>query len=250
LRDVRIVVSEISIGLARLSDAEREPLVPYAARATWPTGFAIYQRSAAADGVFVVTRGRIVLRSRVRAGRGFVPWIATPGETFGSEGLSQNARYATDARADEESETLFLSSARFRAFVREQPQHSLTLVNQLMAERATLLDKLRELTTLSVEQRLIATLVRMANNHTFTREDGRIVLCTTRYRLLCELVGATRESVSLVLGRLTGEGLVERKGTTLIVAPPSRLAERLDRAAVDNELAFPSLADEHEQALQ
>src|SRR5262245_24115109 len=141
LRDVRIVVSDITFGLARLSDAEREPLVPYAARATWPAGFAIYQRSAAADGVFVVTRGRIVLRSRVRAGRGFVPWIATPGETFGSEGLSQNARYATDARADEESETLFLSSARFRAFILAQPQHSLTLVNKLMVNLATTLER-------------------------------------------------------------------------------------------------------------
>ena len=85
--------------------------------------------------------------------------------------------------------------------MREQPQHALTLLNQLMAERSALLDKLRELTTLSVEQRLIATLIRMASNDTFTREDGRIVLCTSRYRLLCELVGATRESVSLVLGR-------------------------------------------------
>ena len=194
-----------------------------------------------ADGVFLVTRGRIVLRSRVRAGRGFVPWIATPGETFGSEGLSQNARYATDARADEESETLFLSATRFRAFVREQPQHALTLLNQLMAERAVLLDKLRELTTLSVEQRLIATLVRMAANQTFTGDDGRMVLCTTRYRLLCELVGATRESVSLVLARLTGEGLVERKGTTLIVAPSAQLADRLDGAALDNEIAFPTV---------
>src|SRR5215208_2865900 len=171
LRDVRIVVADINIALARLGEPERDSLTPYAARASWPAGFAIYQRGAAADGVFIVTRGRVVLRSRVRAGRGFVPWIATPGETFGSEGLSQNARYATDARADEESETLFLSAARFRSFVREQPQSSLTLMNQLMAERASLLDKLRELTTLSVEQRLIATLLRMANNHTFTRED-------------------------------------------------------------------------------
>ena len=248
LRDVRTDVGDNNIGFARLSDTECAMLAPYAARASWPAGFAIYQRSAVADGVFIVTRGRIVLRSRVRAGRGFVPWIATPGETFGSEGLSQNARYATDARADEESETLFLSSVRFRAFVREQPQSSLTLMNQLMAERASLLDKLRELTTLSVEQRLIATLLRMANNHTFTREDGRIVLCTTRYRLLCELVGATRESVSLVLGRLTGEGLVERKGTTLIVAPPARLAERLDHSAFESELAIP-ITEEHEQAL-
>jgi CRP/FNR family cyclic AMP-dependent transcriptional regulator len=244
-----MAVGETSIGLARLTDTDRETLTAYAARASWPAGFAIYQRGSSADGVFVVTRGRVVLRSRVRAGRGFVPWIATPGETFGSEGLSQNARYATDARADEESETLFLSSVRFRAFVREQPHHCLTLVNQLMAERTSLLDKLRELTTLSVEQRLIATLMRMASNHTFTREDGRIVLCSTRYRLLCELVGATRESVSLVLGRLTGEGLVERKGTTLIVAP-ARLAERFEGATLDNELPFPTLGEETEQALQ
>mgnify|MGYP003693609495 CR=1 FL=1 len=86
--------------------------------------------------VFLVIRGRIVLRSRVRAGRGFVPWIAEPGEDFRIGGLVAEPRYATDARADEESETLFLSSARFRAFVREQPQHSLSLINQLMAERS------------------------------------------------------------------------------------------------------------------
>jgi CRP-like cAMP-binding protein len=244
-----MALGESNICVARLNDAEREAITAYAARATWPAAFAIYQRGAAADGLFIVTHGRIVLRSRVRAGRGFVPWIATPGETFGSEGLSQNARYATDARADEESETLFLSSARFRAFVREQPQHSLALITQLMGERTALLDKLRELTTLSVEQRLVSTLVRMSANNTFTRDDGRIVLCPSRYRLLCELVGATRESVSLVLGRLTGEGLVERKGTTLIIAPPTWLAERLDGGLVDNELAFPTLGTT-EQALQ
>jgi CRP-like cAMP-binding protein len=248
--DVRMSVAETSLGLARLTEAEREALMPYAARASWPAGFAIYQRGSTADGVFIVTRGRVVLRSRVRAGRGFVPWIASCGETFGSEGLSQNARYTTDAKADEESETLFLSSVRFRALLREQPQQSLTLLNQLMAERSSLLDKLRELTTLSVEQRLVSTLVRMAATNTFTREDGRIVLCTQRYRLLCELVGATRESVSLVLGRLTGEGLVERKGTSLIVAPAAQLAERLETAGFDNELSFPTMAEGQEQVLQ
>jgi CRP/FNR family cyclic AMP-dependent transcriptional regulator len=244
------VAETLTGGPARLSPQEREALAAYAARASWPAGFAIYQRGTPADGVFVVTQGRIVLRSRVRAGRGFVPWIATPGESFGSEGLSASAKYATDARADDESETLFLSAARFRAFVREQPQHALILVAQLMAERSALLDKLRELTTLSVEQRMVSTLLRMANNATFTREDGKIVLCTARYRLLCELVGATRESVSLVLGRLTGEGLVERKGSTLIIAAPNQLAERLDVGASDGELLMAAFGDRHEQALQ
>src|SRR4029079_1368534 len=124
-------------------------------------------------------------------------------------------------------------------------QHCLSLINQLMAERSLLLDKLRELTTLSVEQRLIATLLRMASNNTFTGADGRIVLCTAHYRLLWELVGGTRESLSLVLGRLTGEGVVDRSGTTMFISP-SLLADRLDVGMLEGELPFMSVAEGHE----
>jgi CRP-like cAMP-binding protein len=223
--------------ITRLSDAEQGALADYAARASWPSGFQIYERGVAANGVFVVLRGRVVLRSKVRAGRGFVPWIATVGETFGAEGFSPNTVYATEARADEPTETLFLSVAKFRAFVREQPSHAIALIGQVMSERAALLDKLRELTTLSVEQRLVAALQRMSAHDSFLHRDGRITLNSAHYRLLCELVGATRESVSLVLGRLMEEGLVERTGNTLYVTAGARLFERLGGVAEDAILA-------------
>ncbi len=220
----------------RLSAQTVDALLAYAARASWPTGFVIYQRGAPADGVFVVLEGRVVLRSRVRAGRGFIPWIATPCETFGAEGLSAVPRYSTEARADEETATLFLSTARYRSFLREQPLHATSLIAQILGERSALLEKLRELTTMSVEQRLIVALVRMATFDTFTRDDGCIVLNTSRYRLLCELVGATRESVSLVLGRFTAEGIIERKGNSLIV-PPSQLIARMEEIPLDDLFA-------------
>lgn len=231
--------------IARLSLTDRLAIQEHAARAAWPAGFQIYERGANADGVFVVARGRVVLRSRVRAGRGFVPWVATPGETFGAEGLSPSGCYATDARADEATETLFLSTSSLRAFLREQPSHAFALVGQVMAERTLLLEKLRELTTLSVEQRLIAALRRMAAHDSVMHSDGRIELSSARYRLLCELVGATRESVSLVLGRLSGEGLVERNGSTLYVTPSPRLFERLgDGVLPDDTLLAGVLADD------
>ena len=219
----------------RLAPATVEAMLAYAARATWPAGFVIYQRGAPADGVFVVLEGRVILRSRVRAGRGYIPWIATPNETFGAEGLSGTPRYSTEARADEETATLFLSAGQFRAFVREQPQHAMSLVAQVLTERSTLLEKLRELTTMSVEQRLIVSLARMATFDTFTREDGCLVLNTSRYRLLCELVGATRESVSLVLGRFSGENLIERKGSSLIVRV-DKLLHRIEELPTDDLL--------------
>jgi CRP-like cAMP-binding protein len=228
-----MLVDGVRKSSARISRDELDAVAKYAAKATWPSGFVIFQRGSSADGIFIVLSGRVVLRSRVKAGRAFVPAIATEGETFGAEGLSQNARYVTDARADEESETLHLSGTRFRAFLREQPQHALALLGQIVAERSALLEKLRELATLSVEQRLVATLVRLAQQGTFTEDDGRIALGPAQYRLLCELVGATRESVSLVLSRLVSEGAAERSGASILIAPPSALAARLDGAWLD-----------------
>ena len=99
-----------------------------------------------------------------------------------------------------------------------------------MAERVALLEKLRDLATLSVEHRIVAALQRMAAHNGFLHADGRVELGSANYRTLCELVGATRESVSLVLGRLGDEGLVERAGSTVFVDPSPRLFERLLRS--------------------
>ena len=230
-----MAAEQLTASMMRLAPATVDAMMAYAARATWPAGFVIYQRGAAADGVFVVLEGRVILRSRVRAGRGYIPWIATAHETFGAEGLSGTPRYSTEARADDATTTLFLSGARFRSFLREQPLHATALIAQVLTERSLLLEKLRELTTMSVEQRLVVALSRMAAFDTFTRDDGCLVLNTSRYRLLCELVGATRESVALVLGRFAGEGVVERKGSSMIVQT-GRLLQRCDDLPMDDLL--------------
>ena len=210
----------------RMTATELDALAAYAARATWPAGFTIYQRGAPADGVFIVLRGRVVLRSRVKAGRGFIPALAGPGETFGGEGLGPGASCATDARAEEECETLHLSGERFRALVRERPAHALALMGQAMHQHGVLLERLRELATLSVEQRLVTTLLRLREQGALGEDEGRLVLDGPQYRLLCEMVGATRESVSIVVNRLIGDGLARRHGAGFIVPALPELVAR------------------------
>ena len=219
--------AEVTRPVKRLSDADRDAIAAYGARATWPAGFTLYERGTRADGIFLVVRGRIVLRNRVKSGRGFIPAIIVAGETFGAEGLSANAQYATDASADIESETLYLGSAKFRTLMREQPVRAMAIVAQVMEERTAILDRLRELATLSVEQRLVKSLTRLAQSESFTDQRGRIELTPARYRILCELVGATRESVSLVLNRLAQDDLVDKSGSNLVVAPLEKLQARV-----------------------
>lgn len=203
----------------RLTAEDLIPIVAYGAKATWPAGFQLYQRGAPADGVFIVLEGHVLLRNRIKVGRGFVPVISTMGQTFGSEGLSPNSHYVTDANASEETRTLFLSGAQFRAFVREQPGQALPLLAQTMSERAHLLEKLHELAALNVDQRLMSTLSHLSGDRTFTSSDGRLKLENSHHRLLCEMVGATRESIALALSRLVSAGIAERKGMTFLIQP-------------------------------
>ena len=206
---------------SRLTQDEMAAIGDYGAKAVWPAGFQIYQRGAAADGVFIVLEGHVVLRNKIKVGRGFVPVIATSGQTFGSEGLSSGARYATDANASEETTTLFLSGQQFRAFVRERAAQTIPLLSQIMLERAFLLEKLHELAALNVDQRLISTLSHLSSDRTFTTPDGRLKLENNHHRLLCEMVGATRESIALALSRLVSAGIAERKGMTFLIQPNS-----------------------------
>jgi CRP-like cAMP-binding protein len=196
---------------ARLSAEGATALAAYGARTTWPSGFQIYQKGTTADGFSVVLRRHVILRNKIRTGRGFVPAIVTPGETFGIEGLTNEKTYVTDAYAAD-------------AFVRESPAAALEVMSQLMSERAQLLEKLHAMASQNVEQRLIASLHRLVSDRSFLASDGRLRLELKHHRLLCEMVGATRESIALALGRLVGSGIATRRGMAYLIAPSSLAA--------------------------
>jgi CRP/FNR family cyclic AMP-dependent transcriptional regulator len=224
---------------ARLGAEAATALSAYGARTSWPSSFQIYQKGTPADGVSVVLRGHVVLRNRVKSGRGFVPAIITPGEIFGVEGICPDAVYVTDAVASEETETLFVSGVRFRAFVRENPGHALSVIGQMMSERASLLEQLHAMASQNVEQRLVAALKRLSADRSFIGNDGNLRLELKHHRLLCEMVGATRESIALALSRLVGAGMAERKGMEFIVAPAD-LSRHITADGADVESVLPT----------
>lgn len=222
---------------SRLSAETATALALYGARTTWPSNFEIYQMGAPADGLSVVLRGHVILRNRVRSGRGFIPAIVTPGETFGIEGITSEAVYVTDSCSSDETETLFVSGEQFRAFVRENPAQALHVVGQLMSERAYLLENLHAMASQNVEQRLVSALQRLASDRSFLGVDGELRLGQKHHRLLCEMVGATRDSIALALGRLVCAGVIERRGMEFLIAPADLAGHiTVDGAEVETSL--------------
>lgn len=208
---------ESSVVRAALGADDLAVLAAYAATARWPAGFTVYQRGCEADGLFVVLSGQVVLRTRLKGGRAYVPRLCSAGELFGAEGLAAHGVYQTDARAESETLTLHLSRARLRTLLCERAATALALAEQVGVSHGQLLDRLRELSMLSVEQRLLAAVERTRAQRHDVPADQPLVLDAAGYRLLCEMVGATRESVSLALGRLMREGLAERDGGRVLI---------------------------------
>ncbi len=164
----------------------------------------------------MVLSGRVALSTAGRNKRDFVPCVAFERETFGCEGLSPDASYATNAYAVLQSETLHLNYDGYRAVVREQPACAVALAGQMVTERAALLRRLYDFAAASVEQRVLAVLDRLSQDPA-SRANGTLVVLPADYRLICEMVGATRESISLALGRLVGSGVAERKGASYVI---------------------------------
>lgn len=227
----------------RLSLSERIAAAQYGAKAHWPSGFELYRRGTPADGVFIVLHGHVVLRTPMKGGRGFVSAIAMSGETFGAEGLATRGQYVTDAKAAEGAETLHLSAEQFRAFVREQPAHAIALVGQIMGERSALLERLQELASMNVEDRLASALVRLSDDSSFTLDDGCVRLQPGHHRLLCEIVGATRESIALALSRMVGSGVATRDGTSFVI-DTQQLSPRLQVSRFDVTSGMAGIARE------
>lgn len=192
-------------------------IIPFGARASWPEGFQIYEEGTLADGLFILLSGRVVLRNRLKAGRGFIPAVINRRMTFGCEGLAAKEKFLSDAITTERSETLHLTAARFRALMRECPAEGITLVSQIVVERGQLMKKLHELAAMNVEQRLVLSLLRLSDDDGMRRQDGLLQLEPSHHRLLCEMVGATRESIGLALNRLVINGAAERIGSSFLI---------------------------------
>jgi CRP/FNR family transcriptional regulator len=198
--------------------AKLDRIIPFGARASWPEGFQVYEEGTAADGLFILLSGRVVLRNRLKGGRGFIPAVINRGMTFGFEGLAAQARFLSDAVASQRSETLHLTTARFRALMRECPTEGINLIQQIAEERGQLMQKLHELAAMNVEQRLVSSLRRLSDDDAKRRADGLLHLDPADHRLLCEMVGATRESIGLALNRLVSSGAAERRGSSFLIA--------------------------------
>jgi CRP/FNR family cyclic AMP-dependent transcriptional regulator len=145
----------------------------------------------------------------------FDPWTAADDDL-----LPRAVRWSADGPA-----TIAVLDGRFAVAAQRWPALAATAQARLAALGERLAVHMAICQLPRVEQRILALLWHLAERFGRMTPDGVVVDLRLKHRLIGELVGAQRPTVSLALATLLEEGLVARRpGGALVLDPASRAA--------------------------
>lgn len=163
-------------------------------------GAALYALGDRADGVYLVREGLFWLEGpRSPTGESATLGVVGPGELLGEEALVGEERRTHGATALTYAELLFAPQEALNALRQAFPEVERFLLGALYARLKALEERLWEVRHLSVAQRLARLLLRLAaaGEAAFSHQD------------LAHMVGATRETVTKLLGEWALLGVVD-----------------------------------------
>lgn len=194
-------------------------LVSYKANET------VYVPCNAGDAIYFISQGKIKLSHLDQSGRRLTLALLKEGDFFGEWCLVDNHR-ELEARALEDCVVLAINGKRFTSFAKDKPQTLLKLMGLFLQRIQRAQHKLRDLAFQDLETSLARTLLRLSRAYGRRTAEGIQIELKLTHQELSELVGSTRESVTMALNRLEREGLLDKQGFSVIIKDQAGLKRR------------------------
>jgi CRP-like cAMP-binding protein len=151
------------------------------------------------------------------------------GEVFGEYAAIDHCPRSASVEALTSCLVASMPATAFRALLRSAPSVTLAVLEQLVRRTRAVTNRVYELSTLHVDHRIQAELLRLANLARCVGKSAPIVPAPTHVEIASR-VGTHREAVTRELNRLTRIGIIQRQGDALLVTDVNRLAEMLHDA--------------------
>ncbi len=179
------------------------------------------------DDVYFVISGKVRATIFSRTGKEVAFRDMGAGEMFGDLSAIDGRPRCANVITLEESVVLNMSSSAFQDVLRGHSQVAFTVLCGLTELVRHLSDRVVEFSTLGVNNRIHAELLRLAKE--YPRDGGRVEIThPLTHADIANRVSTRREAVTKELSRLSDAGLIERRGKSLVVCDVERLARMID----------------------
>ncbi|MCB9659290.1 MAG: Crp/Fnr family transcriptional regulator [Polyangiales bacterium] len=186
-------------------------------------------RTGMLRGLFVVGAGRARL-ARTVGTRVVTLHYVGPGDVYGEGFLSDEAD-DLELLVLSDMDTLRVPLTVVQRLVDQEPSVARALLDVQNRRRRQLEARLTDFLTRTVEARVAAFIQQVAGRHGIPESRGVLVGEKFTHVEIAEFVGATRETVTLVLGVLKRDGIIDTDHRRLVVLDAEGLALRASATA-------------------
>lgn len=189
-----------------------------------PKKQAVYLPGDLGSTVFLLKKGRVKIASHAPSGKELTFEILEPGEIFGEVEALEGVARESSAQALEDTLLCAIRKEDFERYLRLHPDLSFKLTKLLGFRLRRIRNRVEDLVFRDVPARLAHLLLDLS------KTDGEIRGSAVRLKMhltqqeIANLVGCSRETISLVLGQFKEQGLVQIEDHTITILDQERLS--------------------------
>jgi CRP-like cAMP-binding protein len=186
-------------------------------------GKAVFHEGEAADRFFLLLDGYIRVIRTTEGGDQVIALHIPPGQLFGIARAIGRASYPATAEAAAESLVLHWPTTLWDRFVRDYPGFAQRTKETVGTRLGEMQNRMLEMATLHVEQRVAQALLRLVNQTGRKTADGIEIDFPITRQDLSEMTGTTLHTVSRLLSAWQKDGIIESRRKRIKVLDPHRL---------------------------
>jgi CRP-like cAMP-binding protein len=212
-------------GIALLEGVPAERLEALAQLCAWRNsraGQRILSRAAADRDVYLIVSGRVRVTTYSATGRQVTFRDIAAGDLFGEVAAIDGMPRSADVLALESTLTASMPPAAFRELLRGEPEVAERVLRRLASLVRRMSERVIDLSTLGVHQRIHAELLRLAREAGVKQNAARIER-PPKHADMASQVSTYREEVTRELSALARAGIVRRDGRALLIRDVGRL---------------------------
>lgn len=178
----------------------------------------VYLPGDASRSIFFVCGGRVKICKVTRDGKSLTLGYCGPSEMFGETCLVGIAARTEMAEAVENALLAEIDRNDFERALAGTPSLAIGVARHVIARRHDLENKLEALVFRDVSAKLAEQLIKLADEYGVDDARGKLVAMKITHQELANLIGSTRETVSLTLSQFKRRRLIVTDGRKVILS--------------------------------
>jgi CRP/FNR family cyclic AMP-dependent transcriptional regulator len=204
--------------LSDISNDAMQAILPGLTMGTYRPRQVIYLPGDRAQGVHFLSSGRIKISKVTRDGKELTLAYRSEGDFFGEPCLLDGGPREEMAEAMDASTTVEVPRDLLDTLLKHDGGAAYKFARALIARRKDLETRVEQLIFKDVGAKLAELLLNLGQEHGISDERGTIVGLKITHQEMANLIGSTRETVSLTLSQFKRKGLIQTEGRRVILA--------------------------------